>query len=639
MNKSLTKTYNLTKVLAVFFLFYVYCPVSIFAQPRFSSQGHKGKVTAVFADTSSDTGAFWTAGQDGFLIRWDNGIGEHFQVTDKHIVSAVLSPAGNEIAFYETDGGVYYSVKLFDTKALKLKRSLIFDSPVLSVTYSAKGTYLIITTNTTNGIYFYTTSNGKQFKKIKNTNMLVSWAKTADSEKNVMLYSPDGTLAYYNLKNGSLLQKIQTESNLENPVLFARNYFIAGTKNNSVYIVSTSNGKKAKIVAAKSPLLFGGEDSLYYFDGSAELYSLYKISITDKGVIGPLIEKNVKSEASKIFSAGGKSGNCIFLASYDGKIYSTETEKSDLPRELNLVSSETYKNVKTISSDGESLFILTGQSVIKTSYESEIPVTLPNTHSFTMMDYVFGKLVLRTDNRRDGVYLHDLASGEERLAFIPVSRVKKIRAAVWNGQEGFLEIENDRVNFWSLAAAKLSELYTGGGIQDAVILGNTLYVGKTASTNPQSALVSVNLKTQETVAIKIEGDITYSLDADDDFIFGVALKTSGGSYTTSAFCMGSKALTVKELVNSAKEETNSFIKAKFPLAFTNVGGKEISIINVRNLKKYSLKRSASLPVAMTECGGRIALLNEDSSISWYNEEQPLPLADWYINSNGEIISF
>ena len=611
------------------------------AQPRFSSQGHKGKVAAAFLDSASKSQAFYTVGQDGFIIRWENGIGEHFQVSDKKIFLAAISPNAKEIAFYESDEASYHSVKIWDAAAKKTKRSFLYKNQITSLSYSAKGTCLIATANERNGVYFYTASNGKSFSKIKDYETTASWAKTSESEKNVLLYSAaEGKLLYFSLKTGKPLKKVPAESGLENLVLFARNNFLAGTKNNSIYIFSAESGAKVKTIPCKSPILLDGSDSLLYVDGQADLHSIYKVDITESGVKGPLITKNIKAPGAPKFSAAFLAEEKIFLAAQDGNVYSADTSDNSLPSELALISNEVYQKIRGVCSDGNRLYILADSAIIKADYESKAVKEFPNLRDWTKIDCAWGKLILQNDNRLDGLRAVDAESGEEEFLFSAASRIKRIRAAEINGKKGFLEIENSKVNFYSFKDKSVSELYLGSGIQDAAAIdGNLLAVAKTASTNPTSPLVLVNLKTRETVPVKMDGDITVCLEESGGYLFGSRLISQGSGYTTSAFCMGIKALTVKDLASSAQEESDSFIKAEFPLAFTKIGVKDISVINVKTLKKHSLKSGASLPVDMAKCGGRIVSLNEDSSLTWHNVEQALPLADWYIDSKNQIVEF
>ena len=611
------------------------------SQPRFSSQGHKAAVAAVIPETNSKTQAYYTVGQDGFIIRWENGIGEHFQVSDKKIPIAAPAPSGKEIAFYETDDAGYHSVKIWNCASKKTTRSILLKAPVTSLTYSAKGSYIIATTTERNGVYFYLAASGKPFTKIKDWGMTASWAKTSESEKNVLLYSAtEGALAYFSLKTGKALKKIPAEAGLEKPVLFAKNALFAGAKSGSLCILNAENGAKVKAAAVKNPAYFESDGGLYYVDGSQGLYSFYKIFVADNSLKGPLIQKNIKSDGEIQFAAAYLQGETLILGAKDGNIFTADAKENSLPSSLALVSNEVYQKIHGICSDGTSLYILTSSAIIKTDCENNSPTTFKNSRYWTTISFAHGNLLLRSDNRLDGIYAMDAQTGNARLLFNSQNRIKKIHEATVNGQKGFLEIENSKVNFYSFETGELSELYLGSGIQDAAALeNNTLAVAKTASSNPTSALVLVNLKTRETVPVKMDGDIIVSVEESGGYLFGSRLISAGESYTSSAFCFGTKALTLKEFASSAKEESESFVRPAFPLVFTNMGSKNVSVINAKSLRKYSLKSGASLAVDIVKCQGQLATLNEDSSITWYNVEQPIPLADWYIDSKNQIVEF
>ena len=626
-------------LISAFFIF----GAAAFGQPRFSSQGHKGRVAALFLDAAAKQEAFYSVGEDGFIIRWQDGIGERFQASDKKIALAAPSPSGKEIAYYESDGGSYHSVKVWDAASKKNKRSILFKVPVTSLCYSAKGTYIIATTEERDGIYFYTASNGKPFTKIKDFGMTATWARTSESEKNLLLYSAhDGSLSYFSFKTGKAIKKVQTEAGLESPTLFARNIFLAGVKNGSIVIASAESGAKVKTIAGKAPLLFESaeENSLAYIDGANGLYSLYKVAITESGVKGPLIAKNITAEGAKNFCAAFIAGQKLYLASADGNIHSADTAENSLPAPLVLISNEVYQKINGVCSDGQSLYILTDAAIVKTDYESKASTVFENTRGWTKIDFAFGRILLRTDSRHAGIFQMDTQTGQTALLLDTPNRVKKIKAAAINGQKGVLIVENSKVNFYSFDKESLSELYLGSGIQDAAAIeSDTLAVAKTASSNPPSALVLVNLKTRETVPAKMEGDIAVSLDESQGYLFGSRLLSAGEGYSTSVFCMGVKSLALKELAASPKEESDAFVRADFPLVFTKVGSKDISVINVKSLKKHSLKSGSSFAVDIAKVGGRLASLNEDSSITWYNVEQPLPLAEWYVDGKNQIIEF
>lgn len=612
-----------------------------FAQPRFSSQGHKAKVVAAIPEINSKTQAFYTIGKDGFIIRWENGIGEHFQVSDKEISLAAPSPNGKEIAFYEHDNSGYHSVKIWSAASKKVTRSILLKAQASSLTYSARGTYIIATTTERNGVYFFLAATGKPFSKSIDYGMTASWAKTSESEKNLLLYSSqEGAIAYFSIKTGKILKKVPAEGGLDKITLFAKNALLAGVKDKTIYILNAENGSKVKTAAAKDPALFENSGSLFYVDGNAGLYSAYKVYIEENAIKGPLIAKNIKSEKANQFTAAFLQDESLYLGAEDGNVYMADAKENSLPSELSLISNEVYQKIHDICSDGQNIYILTSSAIIKTNYENKEPVIFDNTRYWTQISCAHGNLLLRSDNRLDGIYAMDSQTGNARLLFNSQNRIKKIHEATIDGQKGFLEIENSKVNFYSFKTEELAELYLGSGIQDAAALeNNTLAVAKTASSNPTSALVLVNIKTRETVPVKMDGDIAVCVEESGGYLFGSRLISTGESYTTSAFCLGSKALTLKEFASSAKEESESFVRPAFPLVFTNMGGKNVSVINAKNLKKYSLKSGSSLAVDIVKCQGQLATRNEDSSVTWYNVEQPIPLADWYIDSKNQIVEF
>ena len=80
---------------------------SISAQSHISTQSHQAQVTQVAPVSARGTdGSYYTASDDGFVIKWTfDGQGEHYQFSDVAIKLLAVSPDGNEIAIYETDGG------------------------------------------------------------------------------------------------------------------------------------------------------------------------------------------------------------------------------------------------------------------------------------------------------------------------------------------------------------------------------------------------------------------------------------------------------------------------------------------------------------------------------------------------------
>ena len=91
------------------------------AQSHISTQSHQAQVTQISPVTiRGNDGSYYTASDDGFVIKWSfDGQGEHYQFSDVAIKLLAVSPSGNEIALYETDGGSINKVTVWDWKTFK----------------------------------------------------------------------------------------------------------------------------------------------------------------------------------------------------------------------------------------------------------------------------------------------------------------------------------------------------------------------------------------------------------------------------------------------------------------------------------------------------------------------------------------
>ena len=106
--------------------------LSLFAQSHISTQSHAGKVTNVAYLEDSD-GSVFSAGTDGFLVKWtEDGMGEHYQISDLTIKMIARSPNGNDIAVYESDGASLNRVSVWNWKTFTRKYAFRFNDSLTS---------------------------------------------------------------------------------------------------------------------------------------------------------------------------------------------------------------------------------------------------------------------------------------------------------------------------------------------------------------------------------------------------------------------------------------------------------------------------------------------------------------------------
>ena len=171
-----------------------------------STQAHQEQVNNIVSVSGLNYDqSFYTAGQDGFIIKWsDDNQGEHYQISDVGLKLIAVAPNGTDVAVYETDGGSVNKVSVWDWNTLTRKYQKKFSDSITSLKFSAKGNYLIIGTATVDGVVFVRTNGWTVIDKIKSNTSIVNYIHTSDSEKTCVLYSPTGTLSYYNLSISSI---------------------------------------------------------------------------------------------------------------------------------------------------------------------------------------------------------------------------------------------------------------------------------------------------------------------------------------------------------------------------------------------------------------------------------------------------
>ena len=209
------------------------------AQSHISTQAHQEEVSTIIP--ASDSGEFeqsyFSVGKDGFLIKWSgDDQGEHYQITDLEIKMAVVSPKKKEIAVYETDGGTTIRVSVWNWDTLSRKYARRFSDSITSLSYSKKGTYLIVGTATVDGAVFINAQSGAVINKISDSTGIINYATTSESEKTAVMYSPAGNLSYYNLSTGRLKQKFTTIQGLSQTVLFNNSLYLAGVVDDTIYV-------------------------------------------------------------------------------------------------------------------------------------------------------------------------------------------------------------------------------------------------------------------------------------------------------------------------------------------------------------------------------------------------------------------
>lgn len=637
------------------------------AEATISSQAHDDMVTHIAPlETSfvNDTSLI-SSGKDGFLIKWDESdSGEHYQITDLQIKLIARSPNTKEIAVYETDGVSIHRISVWNWDTLTRKYAKRFPDSVTALSYSEKGTYLLVGTAAMNGVYVLNAQTGSIAKKPANAPSICSLLKTGDSEKNLIMYSQTGSIVYYNLTSNKQKAKFSAEPRLEQICLFGsgdtKNRFIAGYKENTVYILDALSGKNIAVYPSNQALVFTSrsdyEDGLYFTSTNGKEYQLKKVTneflkkqvtASSDAVYNPaaplLLKKFTGLKGKDYFTSAGKNINLIYLGSSSGNIYKMNAIPESEKLTLFPISEKKYEKIYDICSDSQDIYCLTERGIFKTSYETNAASKIAsNSMNTNIIKYGEGAILWAKDRRTSVQYVKLNGSYEApQVLFTPVNILTSLK--LFNNKLIYIE-GNSSVNIYDISTGEKTEVYTGSALQDAILYSNTFaYIAKTAAIEPLTALVQVNLETGETLPIKFTGTIAYSLCYDETKenspFYGITISTENSKTYTKVFSFQPKTNTTLSLLKIQDEDSDAVTLLEGSNLFTNIGKTAVRSYSLTKKKSVQLKRSASLPLKADSTSDMTAVLNRDGSITWYKTENATPLADWYLTLDGEWISF
>ena len=620
---------------------------SLEAQSHISTQSHQGQVTQIApVSTRGTDGTYYSASDDGFVIKWTfDGQGEHYQFSDVAIKLIAVSPNGNEIALYETDGGSINRITVWDWKTLSRKYLKKFSDSITSLTYSANGTYLIAGTATVDGAVFIRTQGWQMVDKIKENTGIVSYIHTSKTEKTCVFYSPSGTLSFYNLATGKLKQKMQIVKGLSQTVMYNENRYFAGVRDNTIYI--TFSGKTIASIPANNPIIISTEAdyNLFYLENDGRSnYEVKMIESKEENLVSnPRLVKTLKGpRGSAVITTAIKDATNIYFGGRNGSVYQTEAEATITSSNMTELTEDTYSKIYGMAPAETDFYFLTSNSIYSSSYDTGVISKLASTNGESeIIAYKDNSVILWSQSDKSPIILLDLDKKSSNTLFTPKNNVQKVRLCTVEDNDYLIEIEsNSVVNLFDMQEGTFREVYSGTGIQDAVYMNNKLiYIAKSAATNPQTPLLTVNPQTMETVPLNIKGNVTYALSTDGKTIYGLNIISDDTGRNTYVFSFNVYTKQMTNILKFAEEDAEAFTYLSGNNLFTNIGRNKVYCYNLSTKKRFSYNRSASIPKTICTNSRRAVILNSNGSISWCGTTDSKLLADWYLTKDDQWYEF
>lgn len=630
--------------ITILFLFFTNC---FFAQSHISSQAHSGMITNLEILNSNDPFDFsyFTAGNDGFIVKWsEDNQGEHYQISDVGIKLIAVSPNGNDIAIYASDGGSVNRVEVWDWKNLKRKFFKRYKDAITSLEFSSKGTYLIVGTATVDGAQFIRTQNWTIVDKIKANTSIVNYIQTSTTEKTCVFYSPVGTLSYFNMQTGQLKEKLNIIRGLNQVVLYNNNIFLAGVKDDTIYVINAFKGNTVTAIPANNPIILSNtnDSNLYYleYDGRNN-YELKMIeNMEGLTVSNPRIIKTLKGpRGNSAICCGYKQNTNIVLGSLSGSIYRIDAEPATSIVTMEESTNNIYSKIHDMTPAPSDFYFLTSNAIFKSSYDSGVVDKMAEVHNHTnIISYDDENVILWSKSTTNPIIMMNLSTKTQNTLFTPKSTLQTLKLSSIGEKNYLIAIEsNSKVNLYDFTNNQVKEIYSGTGIQDAVLTDDgNLYIGKSASTNPKSPMICVNPETYETVPLAVTGNVCYALSTQGSVIYGINLQEDNNTYV---FSYNTKTKKVTNILKFAEEDAEAFTYLYNNNLFTNIGRNKVYCYNISTKQRFSYERTASIPLRISQNKNRVVILNNNGSISWFGDNSSNLLADWYLTTDEQWYEF
>ncbi len=595
--------------------------------------GHAGTVSGILSDPSGKS--FFSCGKDGSVIKWaENGSGEKYQISSYEITGMATNPAGTDFAVIETDGNEMNAITVFDWGTLTKKFSKRFTDKVTGVAYSQKGKYLFVSSQGVSSYYILDAKTGLVLKQMGDISSPISLAKTGASEKSAVFYLPAGKLVYYNLVNFGRFKRIDTESSLSQPTLLNQNKYLAGEKNGFIYIIDAMTGKAVNRTAANLPVILACEESdtvLYYIEKVGKTGSFLKSIDVENSFKTETIGQISLSGDGEVIRCAARISGAFVLGSSEGNIFRIVSGKLD--DGATKVSKNVYAKVLDLASaeNGYVCFIA-GKKVYRTSADStDVELLASNVNQTNISSYK-NNFILWSDNSAQTVQYLNSETNKVSTLFTPKARIKNLKVC---GEKLVYVQGTSSVYSHDISSGASKLLYTGTSVESAVLSGDSLYVAKALVGLTDSSFVRVNTRTKETVPLLKSGFSSCAIccDASDssNHIFGIVLNDENHAKSSDVFDYDPVAKTTKILFSASGNDLKAFIASKESEVFTNLGKNFISSYNNASGNVLVYRRGTSIPAKIEVLpNGKIAAVNEDGSISWYEKSNRTPLSQWYL---------
>jgi WD40 repeat protein len=580
---------------------------------------------------------FFSSGIDGFLVlHRQSGETESWQISDLPVRKISVHPDGNLVAAYESDGFSVYRVSVWNWKEKKRLYAKRFHDSIMSLSWSAKGTYLFAGNTSLEGITVFETKSGNVKNVFKKTPGIVSLTLTGASESSMMTFGPSGTILYTDVASGATKANYVASADIQNPAAINNNLKITGVGNNAVVLIDAMSGKTESSypVAGRVVMASGISDKTpVWFESSAN--DAWKLRIGDAASADFVLP-----DGSAIVSAlglndrlvVGTTAGTVFMC---GRISSKGETVSFTRSDVN-----THLPIDDIATDGTRAFLLANGSVYISSGPGKAPV-----FAFTGVNAdrieLYNDTLLCWSSRSPAPLMQLSFDGETKtVLYQPKNEIGHLVSS--GSAISFIDGKSQAVTITAATDAANPFIYTGAGLQDTIpVSADKILVSKSATPRNPYPLILINTATGETVPLQIKADLCFGLSysGSDAKKLNAFIVHAGSTPSTEII-----SLTIDTEIPAASvaqteatypdEDLRATLAVSGNTVVTNLGKASLTAIDLVTKKQTILERGYALPVKTSFMDQFIVSLNIDGSLTWFGAKNRERIGDAVMTTTG-----
>ena len=633
-------------------VFFMACPLhgSDWAfVPQTMSGGHIGPVTAVLGKGDSVI----SAGEDGFLEVWTGVSSDaptvgRFQVSPYRIVAMAGRPGGNEVSLVETNGLGLFRLSAWNYAERRKIFRHEFGNPIVHVSYSMGGSFVIAGGAGAAGLVFVDSSNGNVLPSPPGLGGTVALAVTGRNERNMMLYLSSGVISYRDLDTGAETHRFGAPANLGSPVLFGGNRFIAGLSPQGLTVVDAVSGavvaRDASVTAAGS-LLSSAGDTLYALVNRLADAELRRYSVDGYGNLvmlafhtlplpaggGRYTALNVYGDAAAL----GTSNGGLVVVGPEGRTRALAAEARTRIVDA-AVSGET---IAFVAENGTLGFIplnhaeLSGGETIRAERGR---VAYNRVTPFAAEEEPYGGMFVFWQDRN----VHTLPSilsadpGRQAPGLAGLSFRFPLRAvASFAGRAMFMDSAGN-VSVLTPARGGSPFAFSSIGLMDAAFMdADTLILGRSAVTG-NTPFLSLNVVTGETVPLPYPAQAGVIMHrGSSGGVYAATVSPQPGGTVTSVSRLDPRETADSQRIFSVQGEHTRFSIAEIPGGIAATVGGEGGAIHSSGPPRR-LDRTPGFPYRLLDGGRYLISLDRDGNLAWHDNRSGRLLAVFWLSPDG-----